>query len=302
LIPKLYQFNFDLRQLRYFWVIANCLSFRKAAEELHVAQPALSRQIAQLEESLNCQLFDRQRRQIKLTNAGQYLYESLTSIFDHINTITMRTNSIGHGKINKLKLGYSSAVMSGFLPSIIQKLNTELTNCEYEFVETTSDKLIRSVIDESLDAAFILYRPDNELLDTIPIKADETGVVLPDFHPLTQKSEVTFSDLIEETLILFPRDTNPTLYDEIIGQCHKAGFSPKKIIEATPRSVAIAMVAAGQGIATLAAPLKHTCVTGTVFRPLPKAELMVKYSCISLKQRNNQSLEVLKNYIFSDLQ
>lgn len=301
-MPNLYQFNFDLRQLRYFWVIANCLSFRKAAEELHIAQPALSRQIAQLEEALDCQLFDRQRRQIKLTTAGQYLYEALPSIFEHINIAATRTNAIGHGKINKLKFGYSSAVMAGFLPKIIKKLHNELNNCEYEFVEKTSDQLIQSVIDESIDAAFILHRPDNALLDTVPIKPGAAGVVLPDDHPLTQKGEVSFSDLVHETLILFPRDTNPTMYDEIIGQCQKAGFSPKKIVEATPRSVAIAMVAAGQGVATLAEPLKHTCVTGTVYRPLPKAALTVNYSCIVLKQRQGKWWDILKDYIASDLQ
>jgi DNA-binding transcriptional LysR family regulator len=302
MMPNLYQFNFDLRQLRYFWVIANYLSFRKAAEELHIAQPALSRQIAQLEEVLDCQLFDRQRRQIKLTTAGQYLYETLPSIFDHINNAAGRTNAIGHGKINKLKFGYSSAVMASFLPKIIKKLNTELNNCEYEFVEKTSDKLIQSVLDESLDAAFILYRPDIALLDMLPIKSDGAGVVLPDGHPLTLKQEVKFSDLENETLILFPRDTNPTMYDEIIGQCQKAGFSPKKIIEATPRSVAIAMVAAGQGVATLAAPLEHTCVTGTVYRPLPKTALTVNYSCVALKQRHGQWWDILKDYITSELQ
>lgn len=302
MIPNLYQFNFDLRQLRYFLVIAESLSFRKASEQLHIAQPALSRQIAQLEQALDCQLFDRQKRQIKLTDAGQYLYETLPSLFEKVNAITARTTSIGHGKINKLRFGYSSAAMSSFLPKIIKTLHAELDDCEFEFVEKTSDELIQHVIAGNLDAAFVLHRPDNVLLNTTNIKADSAGVVLPEEHPLTQKELVSFADLADETLILFPRKTNPAMYDEIIAQCQNAGFSPKHIIETTPRSTAIAMVAASQGIATLAAPLRDTCVTGTVFKPLPEQELRVNYSCITLKQRSGRWLTILNDYIVNELQ
>jgi len=301
MMPNLYQLNFDLRQLRYFLAIAHTLNFRKASEQLHIAQPALSRQIAQLEQALDCQLFDRQKRQIKLTDAGQYLAEALPSLFENINTISARTTAISNGKVNKLKFGYSSAAMSSFLPSIIKKLNVELEDCEFEFVEKTSDELIQAVIDKNLDAAFLLHRPDNVLLNTYAIKSGSAGVVLPEEHPLTKKDEVSFSDLAEETLILFPRKTNPTMYDEVIAQCHKAGFSPRHIIETTPRSTAIAMVAAGQGIATLAAPLRHSCISGTIYKPLPQAELTVNYSCITGTERTGRWLDVLSNYIKSEL-
>lgn len=297
MMPNLYQLNFDLRQLRYFLVIAHTLSFRKASEQLHIAQPALSRQVAQLEQALDCQLFDRQKRQIKLTEAGKYLAEALPSLFENVDTIATRTTAIANGKVNKLKFGFSSAAMTSFLPSIIKKLHEALEDCEFEFVEKTSDELIQSVIAENLDAAFILHRPDNVLLNTIAIKADKAGVVLPEDHPLTQKKSLKFSDLAEETLILFPRKTNPTMYDDIIGHCQKAGFSPKKIIETAPRATAIALVAAGQGIATLAESLKHTCVSGTVYKPIQQSKPMVNYSCITQKQRQGQWLDVLTQFI-----
>jgi DNA-binding transcriptional LysR family regulator len=301
MIPNLYQLDFDLRQLRSFLVIADALSFRKAAENLHIAQPALSRQISQLEDALNCELFDRQKRQIQLTEAGQFLFESLPSLFENLKTISDRTTAIASGKVNKLKFGYSSAAMASFLPSIIKMLNTELDNCEFEFVEKTSDKLILSVIEKNIDAAFILHRPDNILLNTIPIKSDKVGVVLPDDHPLTKKSEIDFIDLVDSPLILFPRITNPTMYDEIISQCQNAGFSPKHIYETTPRSTAIAMVAAGQGIATIAESLKHTCPHGTIYKPLKSSALMVNHSCITRKEQTGRWLDLLKNYIKNKL-
>lgn len=301
MIPNLYQFNFDLRHLRSFFVIAQSLSFRKAAEQLHIAQPALSRQIAQLEEALTCQLFDRQKRQIKLTDAGQFLFDSLPSFFENLHNISDRTTAIANGKVNKLRFGFSSAAMSSFLPSIIKLLHEQLDDCEFEFVEKTSDELIQAVIAENLDAAFILHRPDNLLLNTIPIKAGNAGVVLSESHPLTKKPEVEFSDLTDETLILFPRKTNPSMYDSIISHCQKAGFSPKKIIETAPRSTAIALVAAGQGIATIAESLKNTCVNGTTYRPLKQPAPMINYSCITQVERSGRWLDVLNNFIRTEL-
>jgi len=301
MITNLYQFNFDLRQLRTFVTIAQTLSFRKAAEQLHIAQPALSRQIAQLEEALDCQLFDRQKRQIKLTDAGHFLCDALPTLFENLQNITDRTTAIANGKVNKLKLGFSSAAMSSFLPSIIKLLQEQLDDCEFEFIEKTSDELIQAVILEHLDAAFILHRPQNKLLQTIPIKADRTGLILPDNHPLTNKKRLDLKDLQHETLILFPRVTNPTMYDDIISHCHQAGFSPKAIVETAPRTTAIGLVAAGQGIATIAESLKNTCVNGTTYRPLKQPAPMVNYSCITRVERSGRWLDVLNNFIKTEL-
>lgn len=281
--------------------IAEELSFRKAADKLHIAQPALSRQIAQLEEALECQLFDRQKRRIRLTAAGEFLYYKLPKLINQLHETAHQTQKIATGKSAILKFGYSSAAMSCFLPSVIQEIQNNIEDCEFKFVEETSDELIGGVISERLDAAFILYRPDNPLLRTIPIRADQTGIILPDTHPLTRKKRVALKELKNEIFILFPRITNPVMYDEIISYCHQAGFSPKAIIETAPRSTAIGLVAAGQGIATIAASLKHTCVKGTTFRPLVQPGPMINYSCITTFDRSGQWLDVLNKYIQREL-
>jgi DNA-binding transcriptional LysR family regulator len=301
MISNSYQFGFELRHLRSFMAIADELSFRKAADNLHIAQPALSRQIAQLEEALGCQLFDRQRRKIKLTAAGEFLYYKLPKLFNDLHETTHHTLKIASGQSIILKFGYSSAAMSYFLPSVIQEIQNNIENCEFKFVEETSDELIGGVISERLDAAFILYRPDHPLLKTIPIRADQTGIILPESHPLTRKIIVALEELKNETLILFPRTTNPFMYDEIISYCHKAGFSPKAIIETAPRSTAIGLVAAGQGVATIAASLKHTCIKGTIFRPLVQPSPMINYSCITISDRTGQWVDILNDFIQREL-
>jgi DNA-binding transcriptional LysR family regulator len=296
-----YQMKFEFRHLRSFMVIAEELSFRKAAEVLHIAQPALSRQISQLEEALGCQLFDRQKRKIKLTAAGKYLYDKLPNLFNQIYELSQHTQKIAKGQSAILKIGYSSAAMSSFLPAVIREIQSNLENCEFRFVEDTSDELIHAVSKEQLDAAFILFRPKHPLLKTIPIKADKMGIILPEDHDLTCKKRVDIKSLKDETLILFPRNTNPIMYDEIISYCQKAGFSPKAIIETAPRSTAIGLVAAGQGIATIAESLKDTSVNGTTYRPLIKPCPMINYSCIVRSNTKAQWLNILSKYIKKNL-
>ncbi len=301
MIHNRYQLNFELRHLRSFMTIAEQLSFRKAAEILHIAQPALSKQIAHLEEVLGFALFDRSRRQIQLTEAGRTFYEKVPQIFSLLHDVVDRSSKIAAGKSASLKFGYSSAAMSSFLPAIVRDLQNQLDDCDFNFVESTSDELIAKVIAKQLDAAFILHRPKNPLLTTIPIASDPTGVILPSDHPLTKKSAISLADLKNETLILFPRHTNPSMYDEIIYHCQQAGFSPKHIIETAPRSTAIGHVAAGQGVASISASLKNTCVNGTTYRPLKQPSPMIRYSFIHLKKHDGNWLKLIKDYIADHL-
>ena len=301
MIPKSYQLKFELRHLRSFLTIAEELNYRKAASKLHIAQPALSRQITQLEEAIGCKVFDRTKRNIRLTNAGQFLYEKLPGLIEQIQSTTDQAHKIAKGMIASLKFGYSSAAMSSFLPAVIREIRSTLEGCEFYFSESTSDKLINDVISERLDAAFILYRPENKLLKTIRIRSEKIGVILPDNHRLARKKIIAAKDLIDETLILFPRVMNPIMYDEIIAYCQQAGFSPKAIREAAPRSTAIGLVAAGEGIATIAESLKHTCVSGTKFRPLEQPGPEIEFSCITRSDRTGRWLDILAQIIKRDL-
>lgn len=278
-------------------MIAEVLSFRRAADILHIAQPALSRQMAQLEDGLGCELFDRQKRQISLTEAGEFLYQRVPTLINQIHEVSLQTRRIATGQTAILNFGYSSAAMSSFLPSIIREIQNNLEGCDFRFFEETSNRLIERVVNESLDAAFILYRPNNDLLKTIPIQAEKTGVVLPADHLLTRKKSIALKNLKDETLILFPRDTNPVMYDEIISYCQRAGFSPKEIIETAPRSTAIGLVAAGRGIATIAESLKNSCVKGTVYRPLVQPAPMIKHACIVRSDCSGKWLDILIKYI-----
>lgn len=295
-----YQLAYQLRHIATFLTIAEEQSFRRAAECLHIAQPALSRQIAQLEGALECALFHREGRRIRLTPAGEFLYRESRKAMQSLETIAEQTRSVGQGRTVLLRLGYSSAAMSSFLPSLIRAIRSGLEGAEFGFVERTSDQLMDAVIRGELDAAFILHRPENPLLRMLPIRSEPVGVILSDNHPLASQDSLSLAALKDETFILFPRRTNPVMYDEILAACHDQGFSPARIREVAPRSIAVGLVAVGDGIATIAQSLRHSCVHGTCYRPLTEPAPRVRFSCITALETRGEWLDLLREILERD--
>ncbi len=280
LITRGYQFKYDLRQLRSFLAVAEKLSFRKAAEDMYISQPALSRQIAQLESALGCQLFVRDKNTVALTTAGESLYQELPRIFQQLYSVTSSLTA-SRENLNRLRIGYACAAISSFFPSLIREIKNWLPEYEFEFYEMTTDKLIGEVEEGRIDGAFIMSRPREKHLKTVDIRSESIGLMVPDNHTLTAMNIIPLSALAKETLILFPRAINPTLYDQIIEHCEYAGFSPKAIKEAQSCHAAIGFVAAGAGVAFIASSMSGSCLRGTCFRPISPPGPVIDFSFIS---------------------
>lgn len=296
LIARSYQFKFDLKQLRSFLAVAEKLSFRGAAEALFISQPALSKHIAQLEMALGCQLFVRDKNTVALTKAGEALYATLPMVLEqlHQTTSILRTRD---NSTDTIKIGYTCAAMASFFPGLIREIRQELPTCEFEFSEAMTDKLIGDVLEQTLDGAFIMSRPEDPQLNRIDIRPEPLGLMVPDNHFLAAINVVPLSALAKEVLILFPRKMNPMLYDEIISHCDAAGFQPHKIIEAQSGHAAIGFVAAGAGIAFIARSMATACLKGTCFRPLGAPLPQIHYSFITHQRATGAWLSAFEQQI-----
>lgn len=298
LIARRYQFKYDLKQLRSFLAVAEKLSFRGAAEALFISQPALSKHIAKLEEALDCILFIREKNKVFLTPAGAELYKDLPRLLEALH---QSTSSLREKSEQTIKIGYTCAAMASFFPTLIRKIRQELPNYEFDFTEAVSNKLIDDVIQQQLDGAFIMSRPHESSLKRQDIRAESLGLMVPDNHFLARKKVVQLSALAKETLILFPKEMNPMLYDTIIRHCQAAGFIPSKIIEAQSGHAAIGFVAAGAGIAFIARSMATACLNGTCFRPLNSPAPKIHYSFITHQSNQNNWLNVFEQQIYETL-
>ena len=290
---------FDLRQLVSFAEIAQAGSFRQAAKVLHIAQPALSRQIKQLEAALGICLFDRAPRRLHLTIEGRELAGRLPALFSQIEHLTDAVKGANAGGTSHLRIGDAGALTTEVIAPALRRLRQAWPNLRLSTVQNTSEGFFQDLLENRIDCAFpALESKGNELISHKLCRL-EIGVVLPPGHRLAARSEIRFERLRNERWILPPRDANPVLYDELISCCHKAGFTPDVIAEMTQRPRVVAQVACGIGIATLVKTMAHLCIGGTTFhrliRPTPMLECYLAY-------RKNASSPLLKCFISACLE
>ena len=291
--------SFDLRQLVSFAEIARAGSFRQAAKTLHIAQPALSRQIKQLEAALGICLFDRAPRRLHLTIEGRELAARLPVFFSQIEHLTDAVKGANAGGTSHLRIGDGGALTTEVIAPALRRLRQEWPNLRLSSIQNTSEGFFQDLLENRIDCAFpALESKGNELISHKLCRL-EIGLVLPPGHRLADRSEIRFERLRNERWILPPRDANPVLYDELISCCHKAGFTPDVIAEMAQRPKVVAQVACGIGIATLVKTMSHLCIGGTTFhrliRPTPMLECYLVY-------RKNPSSPLLKCFISACLE
>jgi DNA-binding transcriptional LysR family regulator len=291
--------SFDLRQLVSFAEIARAGSFRQAAKVLHIAQPALSRQIKQLEAALGISLFDRAPRRLHLTIEGRELAGRLPALFSQIEHLADAVKGANSGGTSHLRIGDAGALTTEVIAPALRRLRQAWPNLRLSTVQNTSEGFFQDLLENRIDCAFpYLESKDNELISHKLCRL-EIGLVLPPGHRLAGRSEIRFEQLRNERWILPPREANPVLYDELISCCHKAGFTPDVIAEMTQRPRVVAQVACGIGIATLVKTMAHLCIGGTTFhrlvRPTPMLECYLVY-------RKNASSPLLKCFISACLE
>ena len=285
---------FDLRQLVSFAEIARTESFRQAAKTLHIAQPALSRQIKQLEAALGICLFDRAPRRLHLTIEGRELAGRLPALFAQIDQLTDAVQGTNAGGTTQLRIGDMGILTTEVIAPALRRLRQTWPQLRLSTVQNTSEGFFQDIVENRIDCAFpALAAKDNELISHKLCRL-EVGLVLPPGHRLAGRSEIRLSQLRNERWIMPPRDANPVLYDELISCCHKAGFTPDVIAEMTQRPRVVSQVACGIGIATLVITMAHLCIGGTTFhrlvRPTPMLECYLVY-------RKNASSPLLKCFI-----
>jgi DNA-binding transcriptional LysR family regulator len=291
--------SFDLRQLVSFGEIARAGSFRQAAKVLHIAQPALSRQIKQLEAALGVSLFDRAPRRLHLTIEGRELAGRLPALFSQVEHLTDAVKGANAGGTSHLRIGDAGALTTEVIAPALRRLRQERPNLRLSTVQNTSEGFFQDLLENRIDCAFpYLESKDNELISHKLCRL-EIGLVLPPGHRLAGRPEIRLEQLRNERWLFPPRDANTVLYDELISCCHKAGFTPDVIAEMTQRPRVVAQVACGIGIATLVKTMAHLCIGGTTFhrlvRPTPMLECYLVY-------RKNPSSPLLKCFISACLE
>jgi DNA-binding transcriptional LysR family regulator len=262
---------FELRHLVYFREVARQLHFRKAAETLAVAQPALSRAIAQLESAVDADLLNRTRRGVEITPAGQLLLDRIEPLLRALAAIPADLAAVAGGEVGHVRVAFTGLAMATVLPRILRAFHEKHPRIRVELTESPTSAQLPAL--QAGDFACGFFHPDAPTpgLKTQQLLRERNGVLLPAAHPLNRGAAdgpLRLRELGETPFVLFPRTHNPGFYDRILAAFAAAGVTPRIAEEVWPRANAIGLVRAGLG-ATFMTPSEAQYLPPEVtFRPL----------------------------------
>ena len=252
----------DLKRLTYFLAVAEELNFSRASERLKMAQPPLSRQIAQLEIQLGAELFDRSRSQIRLTQAGELLLDRTRSILDLVEQTAGEVRRIGEGIAGRLTIAFVGTATYGILPKILRAYRAAHPDVELALTAMNNAELKSALIQKKIDIAIARPRLDDPELKTELLVREPLLLAVPDTY---QRTSLRLSNFRTETFILYPRRPRPSFADLVIEVCKKEGFAPQNPMLAQDYQTAISLVSIGVGVSLVPASVAESQRMGVNF-------------------------------------
>ncbi|MEK7277017.1 MAG: LysR substrate-binding domain-containing protein [Chloroflexota bacterium] len=237
----------ELRHLTYFVAVAGRLNFSRAAEELHVAQPAISQQIQALERELGVPLFERIGKRVSLTEAGKALLPHARQILSAVETA--RHEIAEHGSLarGKASLGAPPTVSAHVLPSRLTAFQKEYPGLEVTLRESGTETLVKLVEEGQLDLAIVSTDILPASIEAVPLFEEPYVIAVSAQHRFGKRKTIILSDLADEPFILFPEGYK--LREVTLDACRRAGFEPKVALDGGSMQSALQFVAAGLGVA-----------------------------------------------------
>ncbi len=258
----------ELRHLRYFAAVAETCHFGRAAEELLIAQPALSYAIRQLEDELGVSLFSRTTRQVSLTPAGEFLKSEVVRIMTGVDDAERGVRRIAAGRSGLLRVGLTGTAAFSHLPRIARILRQELPGVAMEIqADMLTPQQCEQLRNGSLDVGVLRPPAVGEGIELRTIDVEPLVLAVSADHRLAVEPVVSLTDLRSESFVAYAsRDS--AVNDAVLRSCKRAGFVPHREHVAPGTAVLLALVAAGFGIAVLPASVRALPLQGVVFRDL----------------------------------
>lgn len=286
-----------LRHLKYFVAVAETGHFRRAAANLNIAQPALSRQIQTLERELGVALFDRLPRGVRLSPAGQVLLEDAKRIVREIDVAAERARRVAAGQVGTLRLACSEAASAhGVVTEAIRRFRSNEPDVELTLQHMVSSQQLIALRADQIDAGFVFRSPDlgaefaHHEIDVVNAVA-----ALPQSHTLARHPKLRLAQLKGESLICIARRINPHFYDSLMAECARGGLAPH-VIQETSSGIILSLVSVGMGLGIVSAAMRWRVPSGIVLKRIEDLSIP---SCLDLVWRSDNRSSVLQRFLSS---
>lgn len=261
----------DFRLLRHFWyflAVAEERHFGKAAKRLGMSQPPLSQQIQILEQSLGVKLFERSRHGARLTKEGSDIHASVERFMEHAQRLQLAVIDARHGRNEGVTIGAINSALFDIMPRLMRTAKQRYPALSVSLSEMKTFDALTAVQNGEIDIALARFDDHVGSLEIRPLVSDHLVVVLPIDHPLTKRDRVKLADLADQSLVLFPRRSSPSFFDQITSACRDIGFSPHVLYEVSSVVSQIAYVGCGVAIGMVPSRSMRFGGGDVVFRPL----------------------------------
>lgn len=257
-----------LRQFEYAIAVARKRHFRRAAESCHVTQPALSTQIAQLEDTLGVKIFERNRRQVRVTAAGEQLIARMRACLDEVSEIEDLAALLSRPGAGRLRLGVIPTVAPYYLPALLPLLRAEHPNYELQLWEAQTHELLERLDEGELDLLLLALPVGGQTRRALEIGAEPFFLVAPADHPLASRETLSGDDLQGAPLLLLA--DGHCLREHALAACGLGEHFTSGPMHANSLSMLVQMVRNGMGVTLLpaaAVPVELVDHEGLALRP-----------------------------------
>ena len=270
----------DLRQIRYFLALATELNYTRAASQLNISQPPLTRHIQQLEHSIGVMLFERSTRGVALTQAGKIFLEEARKIVSLADQAVNKTKLAHQGQLGRLDIGIFGSSTFSVIPTLLIELRKTHPNIIISLQNTTKTQQVEGVREKHLDIGFNRIYPSVPDLVVETVMIEDLYVAVHKDHPLAHRRIIEMKDLVDQPFILFPNNVRPSFSDSVIMLCSNEGFTPSVAHEVEDVITAIALVSAGLGIAIVPESAIGLKLSGVRYHLLRSVDAKVDLSCV----------------------
>jgi DNA-binding transcriptional LysR family regulator len=290
----------ELRHLRYFVAVAEELSFTKAARNLRLAQPSLTRQVRNLEDEIGVRLLDRSNNRVALTEEGRrFLFDSkklLAMCAESVAAVQRMTT----GESSQLNIGYVANIHYGLLPATLGAFRKLCPRVALNLFDMTSAEQFEALDARKIDLGFVGLRPafsSHDLLSEC-VAHDTMLVALSDRHPLAKSPKLKLADLASQFFIGMSAKTHPGAREWLLETCQRAGFEGRILQEADVEPTVIRFVADGLGVALMPeqiSGLPHLGVTFLPFSPPLRRESTIAWRADNPSRPLNDYIQIVKD-------
>ena len=265
----------NLRRLDAFVAVAEELHFGRAADRLHIAQPALSQQIRQLEADLGLALLERTTRRVALTPDGAAFLPHARQLLVSAQGVARAAEELRVGARGRLRLGFVDSTAFEFVPGFLRRFRSTWPEADVELHTRSSDEQARALVDGDIDLGVARTVPVRPAVDSAVLGHDRFMLAVPADHTVAGQRTVSLRRPAQETFVGFSRTSSPSLHAELRSLLggHGVGYDPA--IEATEYTTIVGLVAAGEGVALVPAGVRRLQLPNVAYVKVADADARV---------------------------